>query len=302
MGELPITEADRNILLALSRYHYLTAAQASRLLYPSLYDENRYMQRRLKKLVDGGHVLRLRALPTPQYGQAPHVFTLHRRGREYLHGLGVKVLPYFRPSEELRAAQNDPFMRHRLAAIDVLIAADSLCRNSAVTCPRLLIERYLRRAALRVELGTGGAVRRVAVIPDGWFQLQPGNHPPISIALELDRATEDQQVWRRKIAAYVVWAHGPYRRAFGTDNLTVAVVVPTDTRRDQLRLWTMRELTTRGAPDLADIFLFTAASPVATPATDFFFGAFWYVPHQAHPVRVLDLPQQRPGEVFRFSP
>ena len=74
-----ITEVDEAILQAFARFHYLTAAQASRLLYPNLADDNRYMQRRLKKLVDTDYVLRLRALPVPQYGQAPHVFTLARR-------------------------------------------------------------------------------------------------------------------------------------------------------------------------------------------------------------------------------
>src|SRR6478735_112649 len=124
-----ITEADESILLALSRFHYLTAAQANRLLYPNLADQNRYIQRRLKKLTDMQYVLRLRALPAPRYGQAPHVFTLARRGRQYLTALGLAVQPYFRPSEEARASENRPFMTHTLAAIDVLVAADRLCRD-----------------------------------------------------------------------------------------------------------------------------------------------------------------------------
>src|SRR4051812_13028432 len=95
-----ITEADRSVLLALGRFHYLTAAQASRLLYPNLNDNNRYMQRRLKLLVDNDYALRLRALPKPRKGQAPHVFTLARNGRMYLQQLGFPVEPYFRPSEE----------------------------------------------------------------------------------------------------------------------------------------------------------------------------------------------------------
>ena len=95
-----ITEADRSILLALGRFHYLTAAQASRLLYPKLNDNHRYMQRRFKALVDHDYVLRLRALPAPRYGQAPHVFTLGHKGRTYLQQLGFSVEPYFRPAEE----------------------------------------------------------------------------------------------------------------------------------------------------------------------------------------------------------
>src|SRR3954453_3738460 len=93
-----ITEADRTVLLALNRFHYLTAAQLSRLLYPKLKDENRYAQRKLKQLAAADYALQLRALPKPQYGQAPYVYTLARKGRMYVQGLGVTVDSYFRPS------------------------------------------------------------------------------------------------------------------------------------------------------------------------------------------------------------
>jgi len=63
-----ITEVDESILHALARFHYLTAAQASRLLYPNLHDENRYMQRRFGKLIDADYVLRLGCLPVPSRG------------------------------------------------------------------------------------------------------------------------------------------------------------------------------------------------------------------------------------------
>src|SRR5215216_2799307 len=182
-----ITEADRSILLALERFHYLTAAQASRLLYPKLNDDHRYMQRRLKRLVDEDYVLRLRALPMPRYGQAPHVFTLGQKGRTYLQQLRFPVEPYFRPSEERRATENSPFMTHRLAAIDVMIAADRLCLgNPSITCPRMLSERELKRNALRVQVPSlaTGQIRDVAVIPDAWFQLGRGAESPYSIAIE----------------------------------------------------------------------------------------------------------------------
>src|SRR3954453_5382925 len=137
-----LTEVDRLVLLALNRFHYLPAAQLSRLLYPNLNDDNRYAQRRLKQLSDNEYALQLRALPKPQYGQAPRVYTLARKGRLYVQGLGFSVEPYFRPSEEKRTTQNSPFMTHRLAAIDVMIAAQRLCRDVPGTvCPRMLSER-----------------------------------------------------------------------------------------------------------------------------------------------------------------
>src|SRR3954451_6116214 len=150
---LLITEVDESILHALARFHYLTAAQASRLFYPNLRDENRYIQRRLRKLIDAGYVLRLGCLPVPSRGSSPYVYTLARKGREYLKGLGVTVEDYYRPAEERRAVENRPFMLHRLATIDVLIAVERLCLDiSQIQGLQMLTERELRRAAVRVDV------------------------------------------------------------------------------------------------------------------------------------------------------
>jgi hypothetical protein len=297
-----IKEADQAILIALGRFHYLTAAQAGRLLYPNLADDNRYVQRLLKRLVDGDYVLRLRALPMPRYGQAPHVFTLARRGRDYVQALGVTVDPYFRPSEERRIAENSPFMKHRLAAIDVLIAAQRLCRVVPhVACRQMLTERELKRGAIRVDIpptqhGAEDRTRRVAVIPDAWFQLSIADGPPISIALELDRATEDQKVWREKVAAYTVWSEGPYQDKFETDNLTIAVVCPDERRRAALLDWTMRELKARQLEEYAELFLFTATSPVEVAPQRFFFSKVWREAGSVKPISLLEPPAQASDE------
>jgi hypothetical protein len=302
-----ITDIDQALLLALSRYHYLTAAQVTRLFYPSLNDENRYSQRRLKRLTDARYILRLNALPTPRYGQAPHVFTLGRLGRQYLSSLGISLPGYFRPSEEARAAQNHPFMTHRLAAIDVLVAADCLCRdNRSVVCSRLMTERELKQGALRVTLPPGPnttseAPQTVTVIPDAWFQLEIGSSKPVSIALELDRSTEDQKAWRRKVAALGLWAAGPYEQGFQTDNVTIAVVCLDSTRRDTLMRWTMTELDSRELGDFADIFLFTSASPATTPPRELFFSPVWRLPGQAQPESLLEPPGPQRSEVLYLS-
>src|SRR4051794_23641452 len=303
-----ITEVDEAILRALARFHYLTAAQASRLLYPTLLDDNRYMQRRIKRLVDTDYVLRLRALPEPQYGQAPHVFTLGRRGRQYTQEMGIGIPMYFRPSEEKRVTQNHPFMTHRLATIDVMIAADMLCQETSVVCPRMMSERELKHGALQVAVPPGPhsltpETRKVAVIPDAWFQLSVSGGEPHSIAIELDRNTEEQKVWREKVAAYAYWVNGPYQEAFETDNLTIATVCLTDTRVQQLANWTLKELRSRNLEELAELFLFTAASPVITAPLDFFSGFLWRsVSNQ--PLSLLDTPAQRhqeSGVLFRSA-
>ena len=162
-------------------------------------------------------------------------------------------------------------------------------------CPQLLSERELKREAVHVEVppgphGTVGAGKSVAVIPDAWFQLSVNGSPPVSIALELDRATEDQKVWREKVAAYAYWAEGPYQEAFETDNLTIAVVCPSNMRVSVLADWTMRELKSRNLTQLADIFLFTATSPVRASPTQFFFNAHWRSAREPAAVKLLETP------------
>ena len=153
-------------------------------------------------------------------------------------------------------------MTHTLATIDVLIAAEVLCRTHSVTMPRLLTERELRARPTRVSLAAtnGTPARSVAVVPDAWFELAVGTRRPVAIAVELDRDTEDQKRWRTKVAALAAWAVGPYRQAFAAETLTIAVVTPDEGRQDTLRGWTRQELARIGQQALTEIFLFTGSS------------------------------------------
>lgn len=81
---------------------------------------------------------------------------------------------------------------------------------------------------------------------------------------------------------------GPYQTKFETDNLTVAVVTPTPTRRDELMEWTRRELRERHLTDYAAIFLFTDADPTTLPPTSFFFDRHWRELPAPDPVSILD--------------
>ncbi len=232
--------------------------------------------------------LRLRALPSPRVGSAPHVFTLSNRGRRVLSEAGVSLAsPYVRPSEVHAAAENVWFMEHTLAAIDVLVAALALCRQTTIRCPRLLTERQLKRHPVRVSLPGG---RQTSVIPDGWLELQLEPEPPIAIALELDRGSEGQPRWRDKVQALAAWAAGPYQEALASDNLTLAIVTQSQARWEQLAEWTSRELAASGHEELAQLFLFTSDSPVERPPWEFFCLPLWQPLDGGRPVSLLDEP------------
>src|SRR5512144_1138734 len=283
-----LNRSDLAILSAAARFHYLTAAEVNRLVFPRCNDELRYARRRLARLVEAGLLLRLKPLALPHRGAAPHVFTLTKTGRQLL---GLPAV-YLRPGEEQQKARNLPFIAHTLATIDVLINAELLCRTSPVAMPRLMIERELKARPVRVDLTSpdGKQTRSVAVIPDAWFELSVGQKKPVAIAVELDRGSEDQKRWRAKIEALAAWALGPYREAFGNDTLTIAVVTPDEVRRDQLRTWTSQELVRIGQSELAEIFLFTSGDPVAITPQKFFFGKCWYEPVTVVPVSLLTPP------------
>ncbi len=294
-----LTQTDSEILALLGQVHYLTTGQLSRLLYAG-GDGDRYSQRRLKRLVDAGYALRLRALPSPRVGSAPHVFTLTNRGRRALMALGIEVTgPYARPSEEHAAAANVWFMEHTLAAIDVLVAALALCRQTTIRCPRLFTERQLKRRPVRVSLPDG---RQTSVIPDGWLELQLEPEPPVAIALELDRGSEGQPRWRDKVQALGAWASGPYQEAFASDNLTIAIVTQSEARREQLADWTARELEASHQTQLAPLFLFTSESPVRRPPWEFFCTSVWQPLDGGRPVSLLDEPATLAGQPVAEQP
>src|SRR5512144_1620363 len=283
-----LNRSDLAILSAAARFHYLTAAEVNRLVFPRCNDELRYARRRLARLVDAGLLLRLKPLALPHRGAAPHVFTLTKTGRQLL---GLPAV-YLRPSEEQQKARNLPFIEHTLATIDVLIAAELLCRTSPVSMPRLLIERELKARPSRVPVGSadGQSDRSVAVIPDAWFELAVGTKKPVAIAVELDRGSEDQKRWRAKVEALAGWALGPYREDFAAVTLTIAVVTPDAARRDQLRAWTAQELDRIGQGELAEIFLFTDTDPVAISPQKLSSGRCWYAPTTPEPVSLLTPP------------
>ncbi len=280
-----VSEVDVAVLAAVGRFGYLTAAQLGRLLYPDCHDDHRYARRRLARLAEAGWLLRLSGLPSPRSGSAPQVYMVGRDGRALL---GLE--DYFRPAEEQHKVRNTWFMTHTLATIDVLVAAERLCRTQPVAMPRVLTERQLRGNPLRVSVHGDGQARSVAVIPDAWFELSVNGRKPVGIALELDQATEYQQRWRGKVAALAAWAEGPYRQAFANPSLTIAVVTPDAARRDRLRSWSAQELARIGQLELAEIFLFTDANPATAPEA-FFFGRVWWEPEATEPVSLLSPPK-----------
>jgi hypothetical protein len=125
----------------------------------------------------------------------------------------------------------------------------------------------------------------------------------IQSLLSLTVVLRNRKPGGRKVAAYAYWVDRPYQEAFETDNLTIDTACLTDTRVQQLADWTLKELRGRNLEKLADLFLFTAASPVTTAPMDFFSHPLWRsVSNQQ--LSLLDIPVQRnqeSGVLFRSA-
>jgi len=278
-----IRPADDRILKALHRYHYLTAHQLCRLL---AYKPGSltYLQTMLKRLSDASYCQRL-FLPRPsQHGSAPTVYTLGRRGVEWLEKNGIERERRLRPKEQKESSYL--FLEHTLCANDFLIAAELLCRKTPqVVLHAMKHELALKHNPAKVQDREG---KEVAVIPDGWLDLRINNSAQYCLSLELDRGTEKQWKWQRKVETLLLWNDGPYQERFETTSLTVAVVAtPGNRRMKQLQHWTETKLQESGRVS-ADIFRFTDLEPGTANPSHLFFGNCWYRPFDEIPVPLLE--------------
>jgi len=253
-----IGAAEERCLLALGRYSYLTARQCTTLLFSP--GSLTHVQATLKGLAEGEYAQRL-FLPRPTpHGRAPAVYTLARRGRSYLAAAGVDVSVRLRPAEE--AGRSYLHLGHTLAVGDLLIALEVLCR------------------------------RVPGVIPDGWADVRvamPDGIDRQCIAFELDRGTHEQRAYRRKVAAILDAAAGPYQALFGTDLLTVAVVAtPGAGRVRELMRWTAAALAARGEEAQAGLFRFTGLPVAGTDPVTFFCGPSWHGLDSPHPAPLIE--------------
>lgn len=276
------------LLTGLGRYVYLTAAQCTRRSYQP--GSLRFVQKRLAGLAAAGYCQR--HLGFTQAGKPPTVFSLTAKGWAVVRELGIETPARWRPSE---AAQRG-FLAyaHDLAVADFGIATECFC--AAVGLQAHLAQfrhhRVLQADPLRVRLPGRGTHR---VIFDAWLDLrltrgEPAQQRQRAFALELDRASEYQQVWRRKISAILAAATSGYAAQFGTTSLTVIVVCLGSSRRvQQLLDWTEVHLRAEGAEPAARLFAFTASDPATADPRELFLGSCWRVPFQADATALMRL-------------
>jgi len=242
------------------------------------------VKQRLKDLADNRYVL---PLSHPSI-RLPYMYALDRKGLNYLHSLGVDVREYFRPSSEEDSAKNFLFREHMLAISDILIHS-LLFEKTEVSyrISSMLHERVFKNQPIKAADTRSNRQESRTIVPDAYlafvFTRPDGNEETIPVMWELDRGTEDQKFFRKRIRAYIVFLKSrAFKTLFAIENITVAFATTKNhNRMKQMREWTRKEMAQTSEPRwLADLFLFTALPENMTEIEPrhLFLDPVWYLP------------------------
>jgi len=287
-----ITPVHDLLLHDLNILQRATAEQLTRLNYKMGMINT--VKQRLKDLTDAGYVL---PLFHPSI-RLPYMYALDRKGLNYLQAQGVDVREYFRPSQEEDSAKNFLFREHMLAISDVLIHALLFERSEPSFGIRTLLhERFFKNHPIKAVYTRNKSEETKTLVPDCYLEFactgHEGNEDIIPVLWELDRGTEDQKFFRRRIRAYVVFLRSrAFETLFEVKNITVAFATTKDHQRvRQMREWARKELAATNEPKwLADLFLFTALpeNMGEIEPRHLFLDPVWYLPTDGeNPVSLL---------------
>jgi hypothetical protein len=306
-----LTPTDEELLLTCARYHYVTVDQWLR----SFADEGkrRYVQRRSRELVAQDYLIRLYISRPGGQGKAPSIFTLGLAGRRHVESLGIRVPQRFRRSDLFSLSPKH--LAHSEDVTDVLLNFDLLVRHDGrIEIAEMLHERFLFEQRFKVPVRmvhlVTGEVRQepMEVTPDAFVKVSAWvegeqKRRVFPILVEVDRDTEQQVVFREKIAKlYAFGTSETYEQVYGARSFNVAFFVQAP-RRDPLQrlaellAWTERELKQRQLTHDAVSFSYCALDPAATPPEVLLLGASWFYPFSTTPHSLIDLSEASEGGV-----
>jgi hypothetical protein len=278
------------VLRSVYKIQLATCDQLRELLGYSKNSKER-VQKLVKQLTDSGYLLADR-VPTKK-GGSPYYYFLARKGRRYCEALGLDIRHYFRPSQEKDFGSS--FLNHTLSLIDVVISAHRLTHHAPeYTLSGFVHERVLKQSPYKTSaLLPDGTAQTVTVIPDAVFDFRStkvkAKERKSVVLYEHDMGTTEQKHFRRKIRAYVGFLKsGAYKDLLGVKHVIIAFGTPRgDTRKDQMRDWTRKELATTSEPKwLANVFFF-AALPTELHPLEVWRNPLWYLPFDDTTARSL---------------
>lgn len=249
-----LTERDIRLVDWIYRLRAATTDQLQRLLFPSgsLYSERgrrTQCQYRLKLLFHHGYVTRDERPMRISDGKQPLVYFLDKRGAELLAAqAGVEVTDLDWRARDNTAKAGHLFLEHLLATNDVRIAFTLAAETKGLALPVWLDDRTLRRAEMKAYVLIPGE-DKVAIVPDGFFQLEFPDGMVFSHFLEADRRTvtgvsnkAGRRDWARKVRAFSAFKEsGQYEQRYGAAEFRVLTVTTGAQRLENLKAITEAE-------------------------------------------------------------
>jgi hypothetical protein len=287
-----ITPVHDLLLRDLNTLHRATAEQLTRLNYkPGMLTT---VKARLKDLADNRYVL---PLSHPSI-RLPYMYALDRKGLNHLASQGVDVREYFRPSSEEDSAKNFLFREHMLAISDILILSLLFAKSEpSYRISSMLHECFFKNQPIKATDTRSDRQESITIVPDAYlafgYTRESGNEVTLPVLWELDRGTEDQKFFRRRIRAYIVFLKSrAFKTLFSIEYITVAFATTKDHNRiRQMREWTRKELAVTTEPSwLSQLFLFTSLPEniAAIEPRQLFLEPVWYMPSDdENPVSLL---------------
>jgi len=277
-----ITPVHDLLLRNLHTLQRATAEQLTRLNYKMGMLTT--VKARLKDLSDNRYVL---PLSHPSI-RLPYMYALDRKGLQYLHTQGVDVREYFRPSQEEDSAKNFLFREHMLAISDILIHSLLFVKTEpSYRIETMLHERVFKNNPMKATSTRNNRDETKTIVPDAYLAFihtkADGKEELIPVLVELDRGTEDQKFFRKRLRAYSVFLKSrAFKSLFTIENITVAFATTKDHHRvRQMREWAAKEFASTNEPSwLANLFLFTALpeNMGESEPRHLFLDPVWYTP------------------------
>ena len=224
---MQMTERDLNVLISLSRYHFLTLDQLRRLHFPNRVKA----QQRLKKMYDAGIIGRTIRPTIITSGKAEYVYFLKRKALDVMRDVSDEG--YLVTIETAIPSRMPRTLNHILDINDVGIsleistrnlndgaATDTLTDTEIDTFNCIFIPEYLRipeeesghsKSYLSGRIGcNNGSSRFKSLTPDFMAVLNTSGKPPMLFFGEMDRGTESittrkaiKYSFKHKVEAYI---------------------------------------------------------------------------------------------------
>jgi hypothetical protein len=206
-------------------------------------------RKRLQRLYHHGYLWRDEQPTKLSQGRAPLVYRLDSKGAALLAelwSLELRDLGWDRRENTV----STPYLTHLLKTNEVRVAIVGAANTRGFRIEEWLDDATLRKAQNKDHVtitGPKGGKQKAAIVPDGYFHLDTGDHDYHHF-LEIDLATVTGQSsrwgrrdWARKIRAYIAYYEsGKYQQRYETTSLRILTVTT-----GERRLKNLKEITER---------------------------------------------------------